>query len=240
MRCAEAVCGVVAAGGFATRMGWKMPKSMAVVRGRTLLAWNLLELHLAGVRRVLVFTNRPDWVPAQQAILAAFPGTELVEDKGVGSTLELVKAAITMDAERILFAYGHAPTHHRHLRKLLDTDTRVACTKVSFSSRRRPIPDSEGGFLEPPVWVDRVVSLNGTCTGWNDLLTTVGVRAVPLATPGEFNDQREFLEYSSCLSTYYDNVKTSDRGADLHLWSTTNECEKLRAVAPTCLFARDP
>ena len=99
----EEITAVIAAGGYATRLGCKYPKPFIEVDHIPLLRHWLFQINRIGITNILVFTNRPEWYSATEAACDGFPA-RVETDKGFSCSLELAKLALRYtDASKILF-----------------------------------------------------------------------------------------------------------------------------------------
>jgi CTP:molybdopterin cytidylyltransferase MocA len=80
---------VIAAGGRASRFGCRSPKSMLTVNGVPLLIYTVKSILNAGVTRVIVCLNRPEWQREMARSLENIPEVEMVIDKGYPSTFPM-------------------------------------------------------------------------------------------------------------------------------------------------------
>ena len=192
------IVGVVAAGGFARRLGAAAPKSMLHVHGITLLEHCLMSLKGAGIDEVVVYNNRTDWRDEMETVVRRYTGVRLVADQGVASTFLLARdAAGTTRASRLCFVYGHAPRPTEHFDRLLAALFPVAATSVSSSSKARVLRHRTG-FVEPPFVLGSEAVHTSTCSSWESFLARHSrqTHIVRVEGPNEANGPAEMAAYS--------------------------------------------
>ena len=194
--------GIVAAGGYGTRMGISRPKSMLVVDGVTLLEYTLMALQVAGMEDILVFSNREDCFDSQRRIVQRYRGAEVFKDGGGASTIELLYLARDIcAAERYLFCYGSAPRTSCTYRDILDCPRSLGALGLPHSSRRDLIPSGDR-LLEPPFLVeDGSLGFSRYYKSWSELFWSHGDNIYQQYSdhPPEFNDRSGWQRYRSYL-----------------------------------------
>ena len=191
---------VIAAGGFATRLGTNKPKSLLKVSSQPLLLWLIQEIVAAGISRILVFQNRQEWLSEYRTIVGPFSEITLIADGGVASTFLLARRARRVCvAERYCFFYGHAPRPAAHIKHLLSLPS-VAATACRTTSRQRALRISSSGFLEPPFAISaEALATASKAENWEEFFNVHRPSAWPVSGPGEFNFESERLRYTSYL-----------------------------------------
>ena len=197
--------GIVAAGGYASRMGILEPKPMVTVEGKTLLEYTLISLQLAGVKNILVFSNRTDYFNQQYKIVQKLKGIQIVEDYGVSSTIELLYMAREIcTAKKYLFCYGNAPRTSDIYREMADCKKELGAIIIKESSRRDLIQNGDC-FLEPPFFIDETkVRLFRHYRLWSELFhdCTNNIYHRHVNAPPEFNDHIGWYKYRHCIYNY--------------------------------------
>lgn len=195
--------GVIAAGGFGTRLGLGPPKSLVRAEGLSLLEHSIEGFLACGFTSIRVYNNRREWDDTISGIINGLSVVTLVPDPGVVSTIELAKhAAHSCDCASICFGYGHAPRPAKHLRRLLSQgEEAVVATTVAWSSKRHLLQVS-GKWIEPP-YVLPAALLRGGCPTWETLLGQAGTRIITVPVPGppEPNwpvEMRAYVRYIQC------------------------------------------
>jgi len=186
---------IVAAGGKGTRLGLGSPKSLACVLGRPLIFYTVWSLREAGIRDIQVFVDNPEWRIKVASSLSEFNNVRVFEDAGYSSTFFLAQA-MSEDESRFIFAYGHAPRPHRHIRCILSASTSTVASVVYESSKRELIAWNDEMFLEPPYVYEGAAIRFSRATSWRDfLLTDKETEAIIVDGPAEFNFPPEFVVY---------------------------------------------
>jgi len=191
--------GIVAAGGYASRMDISTPKSMLTIEGITLLEYTLEGLQRAGVKSVVVFTNRTDYLEQQYKISHKYDGVQIVEDRGVSSTIEMLYMARKINRHgKYLFCYGHAPRTSIIYKCLANCEKDLGGIVVNTSLRSDLIKRGNG-FLEPPFFVseNKIHSLD-YCRLWSKLFHSCAnnIYSIPVSSSPEFNDRIGWYHYS--------------------------------------------
>jgi hypothetical protein len=147
----KALQALVAIGGRARRLregGMEVPitKSFLDVGGRPVLYWNLLSLHIAGVRRLVIASDRPDLRRYLDSVLAdlrpKFDRVECFLDGGLGvhglpyQARDCLKEVFV--EETFIFECGHSVMAPRHYANLI---TAKKANNVVFSAFR-PHPEN--------------------------------------------------------------------------------------------------
>lgn len=197
--------GIVAAGGYASRMGISEPKSMLTIEGITLLEYTLKGLQRAGVKSIIVFTDRNDYLEQQCNISHKYDGVQVVEDRGVSSTIEMLYMARKINRYRkYVFCYGHAPRTSIIYKCLVNCERDLGGLVVNTSLRSDLIKRGNG-FLEPPFFVreNKINSLN-YCRIWSNLFHSCAnnIYSIPASSPPEFNDQIGWYYYKRYMLEY--------------------------------------
>ena len=199
------VVGVVAAGGHATRMGIKAPKSMLTVNGKTLLEYTLLSLQKAGVKTIFVFTDRKDFVAEQRQLVMGFNSIHVIEDSGVSSTIELLYTAMSLSKKtKYLFCYGNSPRSSAIYRNMHSCEKALGAIRIIRSSRRDPIK-SGNNYLEPPFFVNlNIYDFACYYSSWSELFYAYADDAfyTNYNIPPEFNTCDEWEKYSRYINTH--------------------------------------
>lgn len=189
---------IIAAGGHASRMKILPPKSMLAVNGTTLLEITLRSILGAGVREVLVFTNRKDWLRSQRDMVSKFPRTELILDEGVNSTIELLYLAREIRlSDAYLFCYGHAPPPSGVVSEICCEDKPLG-GMTNFTSTRLDRIKLNNRYLEPPFYIkEELLNSSVQYSKWSRLFShhQNKIHKVPLAGPPEFNYSNEWNYY---------------------------------------------
>ncbi len=190
--------GIVAAGGYAKRMGILEPKPMLAIEGKTLLEYTLVSLKDAGVKNIIVFSNRTDFINQQYKIVQNFSGIQLVEDNGISSTIELLYMAREIyKATNYLFCYGNAPRTSDIYREMSNCKKEVGAIIIKKSSRRDLIQKGDT-FLEPPFFINESkINLFGHYRLWSELFKDCKNSTYHsyIDAPPEFNDHIEWYKY---------------------------------------------
>lgn len=194
---------IIAAGGRASRFGCRSPKSMLTVNNVPLIIYTVKSILNAGITRVIVCLNRPEWRREMARSLENIPEIEMVVDKGCPSTFLLAREVAPLVGHRFLFAYGHAPRPVDHISQVLESNKPIAATCVRRSSKVRTIPWGGNHFLEPPYLLDSYDLDKGDFYEWDEffLYHRKDLRTVPVIGPHEFNFQREFKSYRKYVLT---------------------------------------
>jgi CTP:molybdopterin cytidylyltransferase MocA len=192
------VTAVVAAGGYARRLGTHCPKSFICVGGETLLSHCVRSLLRAAVNRVVLFVDRTGWDQAAADLFAGEPRVHVVRDCSPLSTFALVREGARLSNSRVLFTYGHAPRRTHHLTRLLSLNHLVVASTTPSTSRRSPLVTVGGGYLEPPLLIDAELLSASVANDWQQFFRQQAavVRTVNLDGPPEFNYASEFRTYS--------------------------------------------
>lgn len=197
--------GIVAAGGYASRMGILEPKPMLTVEGKTLLEYTLISLQFAGVKNILVFSNRTDYFNQQRRIVQKFDGIQLVEDYGISSTIELLYMAREIcTAKKYLFCYGNAPRTSNIYKEMSDCKKHLGAIILKESSRRDLIQNGDC-FLEPPFFIDESKARSfRPYRLWSELYHDYknNIYHSHVNAPPEFNDHIGWYKYRRYIYNY--------------------------------------
>ena len=196
---------IVAAGGYASRMGILEPKPMLTVEGKTLLEYTLISLQLAGVRNILVFSDRTDYFDQQIKIVQKFDNIRIVKDCGISSTIELLYMAREIcKGKKYLFCYGNAPRTSDIYREMSGCTKALGAITIKESSRRDLI-QNENRFLEPPFFIDESkVRLLRNYRLWSELFHDCenNIYHNHVIVPPEFNDHVGWYKYRRYIYKY--------------------------------------
>lgn len=197
---------VIAAGGFAKRLGVNMPKSLIMYGQSPLIAYVIRSLAQVGVTRFVLCNNRPEFRAQLEEVTARFP-TVILDDRGSSSTIQLVRSALPLICDdNLIFAYGHAPRPVQFLRDMLDSPCPVVTAGVEVSSKTKPIRStSEGNWIEPPYKIDRrFFERMSAAASWGEFFDSVSPDVIPIANgaPGEFNYPADLIRYDKYMKDW--------------------------------------
>lgn len=187
---------IVAAGGFGTRLGGTKPKSLIRAGNVALIEITIAGLVNAGMHRILVTSNRPEWVSDLANILSPFPEALICQDPGYDTTLDLVRDYLSLMKDMFVFVYGHAPQPSRVYERLSESGF-TASTTFPCSSKQRPIEWFEGQFLEPPYFLNRHELGESDSKSWDRFFyaDAQDLKLVAGEGPGEFNYPSELERF---------------------------------------------
>lgn len=185
---------IVAAGGFARRIGTDCPKSLIKIDGTEILKLHLNELSRLYLDKILVYTNRFDYYDTYKTISSHFKNVELVIDPGFNSTFEILQTYHEKSDSDILFTYGHTIIKRQHYISLVQVPSIINCSLFVASSKTiiyRPI---NSYFVEPPYFISKKYLQNIDTNNWNDFLKNnlMFCNYLYSTTPNEFNYKEEF------------------------------------------------
>ena len=127
---------IIAAGGFASRMGIYKPKPMLSVEGKTLLEYTLTSLNIVNVSNVLVFNNRDEFQKDYQDIVKKYNNVELVSCGELKSTIELLYITREISpSKKYLFCYGNAPR------------TQILCNNITNCNKSCPYQEDTDNYF---------------------------------------------------------------------------------------------
>lgn len=197
MRAGRVTNAIIAAGGRASRFGCISPKSMLTVNDVPLILYTVESILNAGVTRVIVCLNRPEWRREMTRSLENIPEVEVVIDKGYPSTFLLAREVAPLVGHRFLFTYGHAPRPEDHISQILESNKPIVATCVRRSSKLQTIPWDDNYSLEPPYLLDSYDLDKGDFYRWEEffLYHKRDLETVPVIGPNEFNFRSEFESY---------------------------------------------
>jgi CTP:molybdopterin cytidylyltransferase MocA len=186
------VTAIIAAGGKASRLGSRTPKSLLLMHGRPLIQYVVDELHVAGIRSIVVLAESAAVRRELTRELNGKSGVVVAASAEVGSTLEVCRVGASLSkSTRIYFAYGHTPVPASHILKVIEQQSRFVGTAVRSSTRKDLIQLEQELFLEPPFVFDRAL-LAGTSSTWSQLYSLCPEAVIiPSDESGEFNDENE-------------------------------------------------
>jgi hypothetical protein len=195
---------LVTAGGFAKRFGGGRSKPLLRHNQSLLVSIAVQSVLEAGCRRVLVTTNRPEYMSELADEFVDVPGVTLAIDGGCESTFELaVGAAARMESE-FLFVYGHAPRPPNCIRMVLNTKGPVVGSGFKQSSQQFA-PTVAGLRIEAPYRLKKEEIIANTYTSWNSYIESEKCRlnVVPVSGPCEFNYRSELEGYCDYIDRWH-------------------------------------
>lgn len=230
---------MIAAGGFANRLGTNRPKSLLNASSEPLLSWVIKNVFAAGISRILIFHNRPEWVSEYETVVGPFSDITLIRDAGVSSTFHLARRASQFClAKRYLFFYGHAPRPTAHIRRLLSLPS-PAATACRTSSRQRPLQINTGSFIEPPFAVSaEALAAAPQAENWGEFFAIHPPSTCRVSGPAEFNFESERLQYNAYVvaSLQSHRLCADHMQTPLALWPTRNSAhEAWKSLRRKCL-----
>lgn len=188
---------IIPAGGFARRIGCGYPKSLIRISGIPLITLTAGSIAQAGVDRIIVVTDRPEWYDETIRALSEIRGARVVLDVSRENTYEVARTFAAHAGERVMFAYGHAPMPVSYVRTLLSLPNDLAFSISAVTSKRRPCHVSDFGFVEPPFVLPRQLLMARQELGWPEFVSKNFATAslLPLPAPPEFNELADFRLY---------------------------------------------
>ena len=201
----SSITAVIAAGGYATRLGGGLPKSLWKVASRSLLEHSAAAVAQAGINSFVVFNNRPEFNTTIRMAVEPYGALNLINDQGVASTFLLAKqTALITHHQYICFMYGHAPRPGLHLLKLIEmVQKTVVVTAVESTTKRFPIP-LQLGYLEPPYIIPTIMLRETYCIDWKAFFTepVFNLTIVKALGPGEANSLPEIISYANYFNKF--------------------------------------
>lgn len=160
---------LVAAGGYARRLGATGPKSLMRIGQEPLIVETIRELLRSRCRKILVANNRPEYSPHLAEILWQFPDVSLVKSSDHQSTFMLLSEFYSLLSEKVIFTYGHAPRDFQHISRLAECEGSLVCSSYESSSRRDPIVVGRL-FVEPPFLLDKDLVTKSSSMTWREFV----------------------------------------------------------------------
>lgn len=195
---------IVAAGGFAKRIGTDCPKSLIKIDGTEILKLHLNDLSRLYLDKIIVYTNRSDYYDTYKTITSHFNNIELVIDPGFNSTFEIVHTYHEKSDSDILFTYGHTIIERQHYISLLQMPSIINCSLYIASSKTKVYKPVNSHFAEPPYFISKRFLQNIYTNNWEDFLKNnhLFCNYLNSTSPNEFNYKEEF----ESLKVYVGNL----------------------------------
>lgn len=184
---------VIAAGGYGTRLGSTLPKSLLMAGGCPILYYTIREALKLNVERVYVHTNRRDLVNEYNPLLLDLSKVELLINEDFESTFGIINKYYRTSKKNILFLYGHCPVKAEFLRAMLRVNQKVCCTTKRVSTKSKTVRTNSGWFVEPPIYIPSKY-IDRPFRSWGEFLFyhQQTIEYLNDNSPNEFNYLQEF------------------------------------------------
>lgn len=227
---------IVAAGGFASRMGIYQPKPMLSIEGKTLLEYTLNSLQLASVRKILVFNNREEFQLDYLSIIKKYDNVELVRCNELNSTVKLLYITREISPSmNYLFCYGNAPRTQMVCRDIIHGSNHLGAINLKQSSRKDLISNGNY-FLEPPFFINEsTIRPFPEVVLWSDLFFKFKKYTFHyyIDAPSEFNTQAEWHSYKRYIYDYLVETPIPNNSIDM-----TRQHARFLGVLPNVVLDR--
>lgn len=202
------VTAVISAGGYGVRCDSLLPKALLKLGDITYLELLMTELAKAGVKKSIIYCNRPAYINNIRTISEKIMITNVLLDQGVNSTFELAKdSSYLVSSPNIIFCYGHAPRPARYLRFLMKGSEIPVASTLSSSTKQLLVSNRFGKYLEPPYLLSVLSLQRSRSNNWKSYLMEEiqSLSYTHIQGPNEFNYMAERHGYNEYIESWFRN-----------------------------------